>query len=59
MGETAEMILEGTLCEACGSVVEDIVLGEKAPGYPRTCDDCLNEERKELIRKEAKKYGNK
>lgn len=59
MGEIVEMVLEGTFCELCGCVVEDIVMGAEAPGYPRKCEDCLREEQKELMRKEAKKHGNK
>jgi len=35
MGEAAEMVLEGLLCEGCGSYID----GE-AQGYPRSCDDC-------------------
>lgn len=29
------MILEGLLCEVCGSYID----GEE-PGHPRTCEDC-------------------
>lgn len=35
MGEVAEMILEGLLCEECG----DFIDGEE-PGYPRKCEGC-------------------
>lgn len=39
MGEIAEMMLEGTLCEQCGSFVDfDYV------GHPRLCDDCKDEQ---------------
>lgn len=34
MGEIAELMLEGVLCENCGSFVGDPV------GYPRKCEDC-------------------
>ena len=34
MGEVAELVLEGIICEVCG-----IFVGEPA-GYPRTCDCC-------------------
>ena len=37
MGEIAEMILDGTLCEQCGCFIGEPV------GYPRLCEDC-NEE---------------
>lgn len=32
MGENAEMVLEGILCQYCGEYID----GE-APGYPRSC----------------------
>jgi NMD protein affecting ribosome stability and mRNA decay len=41
MGEIAEMMLSGILCESCGSYIED---GEE-PGHPRKCDDCMQEEK--------------
>lgn len=51
MGEILEMINEGTLCNSCGCLMEDLIIGngdelKEAPGYPRTCDDCLEEEEK-------------
>lgn len=38
MGDAAEMVLEGFLCQTCG----DLIDGEE-PGYPRSCEDCENE----------------
>ena len=35
MGEIAELMLDGTLCEGCG-----VVLRGKAPGHPRRCGSC-------------------
>lgn len=35
MGEIADMMLEGTLCEGCGVYLEG-----DAPGYPRYCSYC-------------------
>jgi hypothetical protein len=35
MGEIAEMIIEGILCEQCGVLVDGNI-----SGYPRKCDDC-------------------
>jgi hypothetical protein len=32
MGEIAEMMLDGTLCEACGAYIDDDI-----PGHPRYC----------------------
>lgn len=38
MGEVAEMMLDGTLCDCCGTY-----LGE-AEGFPKRCDDCAEPE---------------
>ncbi len=40
----ADLILDGTLCQVCGALMEDLIdeLSE-SPGYPRTCEDCLDE----------------
>lgn len=35
MGEIAEMMLEGTLCEGCGEYMEG-----GGDGYPRRCSSC-------------------
>ena len=44
MGEVADMMREGVLCQECG-----VFLGEdasyQAPGYPVTCNDCKREAR--------------
>lgn len=36
----ADMTLDGTLCECCGNVFDDILMGEEPPGYPRICEEC-------------------
>ncbi len=46
MGEIAEMHIDGTLCEQCGVVFDDVMRGEEPPGYPRLCGDCLREQKK-------------
>ncbi|MDR3100789.1 MAG: hypothetical protein LBV73_27465 [Paraburkholderia sp.] len=38
MGEYAELMLEGVLCEGCGMFIDD-----DAPGHPRHCDDCATD----------------
>jgi len=38
MGEIAEMMTDGTLCQVCGCE-----LGSPGDGYPRTCSDCSEE----------------
>ena len=37
MGEIAEMMLEGTLCEGCGEAFDP---DDESPGYPRRCAGC-------------------
>ena len=39
MGEIADMMLDGTLCQQCGGDIGD----RKTPGYPRYCPDCVRE----------------
>lgn len=41
MGDVADMILDGTLCEGCG-----VFMGDEC-GFPRLCDDCAIERRKD------------
>jgi len=38
MGDVAEMMLEGTLCETCGVFIGD------GDGYPRRCRSCKGED---------------
>lgn len=38
MGDIADMMLDGLLCERCGELID----GEE-PGYPRCCEDCEKE----------------
>ena len=40
MSQTVEDILNGLICQVCGSFMDDF----EAPGYPRTCEDCEEEE---------------
>ena len=51
MGEIAEMIQDGLLCQVCGGAMEDIadwcdggIHEDEVPGYPRTCELCKAEE---------------
>lgn len=39
MGEIAEMMLDGTLCQRCGAFLDG-----NSPGYPRYCKDCAKDE---------------
>lgn len=50
MGEIADMMLDGTFCQACGGVMEDVFreancAAFEAPGFPRTCGGCMRENR--------------
>jgi hypothetical protein len=39
MGEMAEMMLDGTMCEGCG-----VLLDGESPGYPRYCStECADD----------------
>lgn len=37
MGEIAEMMLDGTMCQGCGEWLCD---GEDGPGFPGFCEAC-------------------
>jgi len=50
MGDVADMIIEGVLCEQCGGYIGDEV------GYPRKCSSCEGPlSKKERRRREASK----
>jgi hypothetical protein len=40
MGEAAEDILDGTVCECCGEFFDDVIEGGEAPGFQRRCERC-------------------
>jgi DNA-directed RNA polymerase subunit RPC12/RpoP len=40
MGEIADMMLDGTMCQGCGVWLHD---GADGPGYPGYCSDCRRE----------------
>ncbi len=46
MGEVAEMVLDGTLCQVCG-----IFLNADGDGFPRTCLSCAAENAKSIAPK--------
>lgn len=41
MGEIADMMLDGTMCQVCGCFLND---GEDGEGFPMTCDDCKGDD---------------
>ncbi len=42
MGEIADMMLDGTMCQGCGVWLHD---GEDGPGFPSFCRDCEQQEK--------------
>lgn len=43
MGEIAEMMLDGTMCEVCGEWMDDVLECNDVftpPGHPRRCAGC-------------------
>jgi hypothetical protein len=40
MGEIADMMLDGDLCEGCG-----VYMGSAGAGFPRRCRSCMRDER--------------
>lgn len=47
MGEHAEDILDGSVCEWCGEWFDDVLNGEEPPGYVRHCKECEKKEKEE------------
>lgn len=46
MGEIADMMIEGVLCQCCGCYIDDDYMG-----FPRFCDDCKPRRRRKHKRK--------
>lgn len=42
MGEIAEMMLDGTMCEGCGEFLDG---GNDGPGFPQYCSACRSDGR--------------
>lgn len=54
MGEAAEDILEGRVCEQCGEWLSDVLEGADGPGHPRRCSHCRpNTRRRKTKQKKA------
>lgn len=51
MGEIADMMLDGTMCQGCGVWLHD---GEDGPGFPGLCPDCKQGERSNKLPATAK-----
>lgn len=45
MGEVAEMMMDGTLCEGCG-----VFLNAVAPGYPCYCKGCKRDRSADAVK---------
>jgi hypothetical protein len=57
MGEHAEDILDGSVCEGCGDWFDDVIQGGEAPGSPRKCRSCKRQERGLKYRREKPRHG--
>ncbi len=53
MGEIADMMLDGTMCQGCGVWMDDILNGADAPGYPRFCGGCVGYQKSERAREQG------
>lgn len=45
MSEVADLVIDGTLCQLCGCLFDDLIPDEgkellQSPGYPRVCEEC-------------------
>lgn len=40
MGDIADAILEGEMCQVCGVYMEDYIEDGIGPGFPQTCIGC-------------------
>ena len=56
MGEIADMMLDGTMCQQCGEFICD---GEDGDGYPVTCASCIAQNNKDDAQQEKKKRKGK
>lgn len=43
MGDIADMILDGTLCQCCGGIIDEVIETGEPIGYPTFCYDCSEE----------------
>lgn len=50
MGEIADMMVNGLMCQECGAWMED----HEEPGYPRTCRSCEADVSSELQKLQAR-----
>lgn len=52
MGDIADMMLEGILCEQCGVYIDD-----RPPGHPRLCRACARDEARRELEKLRQEKG--
>jgi hypothetical protein len=55
MGEAADDILNGLVCQECGEWMDDILNGADEPGYPRTCDGCQPQRKQAQVTRRKRK----
>lgn len=53
MGEIADMMINGLMCQYCGEFMED----HEEPGYPRSCGGCedYNDRNPKIVRSKRKR----
>lgn len=54
MGEIAEMMINGYLCEGCG-----VFLDGEEPGFPRRCEDCKEASETNLLKQKKRRNTSK
>lgn len=54
MGEIADMMLDGTLCQECG-----VYIDQPGAGVPRSCSDCKRDSTPKKKRKRGRRGGKK
>lgn len=54
MGEIADDMVNGLICEQCGTFIDG-----REPGYPRRCADCKKEKVTVLINEKGVKNASK
>lgn len=44
MGEVASLVLDGILCQVCGTFISNEIVD-----YPRSCEDCSEDNEEDLV----------
>ena len=52
MGDIADMMIEGAMCQQCGEIIGDGI----GDGYPVICEDCTADEPLDFNKSEEQSY---